>query len=229
MTTYRRLLCCGMLLFGGLLGAHHAAAYGPPAARGRFQAAADTLPGEVRRYYKHGQLRERYQLVNGLLEGNWVIYYASGRVYCEMSFQTGRPHGVYKRYDKKGRLERETGYVEGLLDGPWVSYHRGVKSIQAAFRHGRLEGRCASFYPTGALNTQAQYRLGRLVSNVLAYNKEGHLISEEVPNDAGERVVTVRTYDKAGRLKRSEAVDYPHLGTYLFPALMGGQDLGGKL
>ena len=227
MTNYCRHLCYGLFFFSGVLGAPYAATAGRPALRQHCQAPADTLPGEVRRYYKNGQLLERYRVVNGRLEGARVIYYPSGRVDREMTYRAGQPDGWFKAYDKKGRLEREISYVEGVLDGPWVFYDHGAKAIQAAFRNGKLEGRYAAFYPTGALHVQAQYRHGRLASKVSAYTKEGQLVNEEVPNTAGDRVVTVLTYDKDGRLKRSEAVDYAPSGTYLGGAIMGGY-LDGK-
>ncbi|PJJ59501.1 toxin-antitoxin system YwqK family antitoxin [Hymenobacter chitinivorans] len=222
-----RHLFCGLFLLGFLSGAHHAAAVGKPALRRYCQAPADTLPGQVRRYYENGRLLESYTRVNGVLEGPWVIYFPSGRVDREMTFLAGRPHGLYKSYDKQGRLEREIGYVNGVLDGPWVFYYQGAKSIQATFQNGKLEGRYAVFYPTGALKVQAQYHQGNLASKVSAYTKEGQLVNEEVPNAAGDRVMTRLTYDKAGRLKRSEAVDFVPSGTYLGPAIMGGS-LGGK-
>ncbi|GAB3727540.1 hypothetical protein GCM10027594_09530 [Hymenobacter agri] len=225
--------CCwhiryGLFFLWGLLEAHQAAASGKSASCRHFQALADTLPGEVRRFYKNGQLLERYRLVNGLFEGARVIYYPSGRVDSEMTFRAGRPDGLFRAYDKQGRLEREISYVDGVLDGPWVFYDHGAKSIQAAFRNGKLEGRYATFFSTGELQVQAQYHFGRLASKVSVYTKEGQLVNEEVPNAAGDRVVTVLTYDKAGRLKRAKTVDYAPLGTYLHPAYMGG-DLGGKL
>jgi antitoxin component YwqK of YwqJK toxin-antitoxin module len=227
MTNYCRYLCSGLFFLGGLLGAHHAAAAGTPVLRGASRAAADTLPGEMRRYYKNGKLYEHYRVVNGLREGPRVVYSPAGRIICEMTFRAGRPDGVYKEYDNQGRLQREIGYVDGLLDGPWVFYDHGAKSIQAVFRNGKLEGRYAEFYPTGALQTQAQYHQGRLASKVSVYTREGQLVHEEVPNAAGDRVVTVLTYDKAGRLKRSQTVDYAPSATYtLTDAYMSGYSDG---
>ena len=221
MTNCCRHICCGIFFLVGFLDAHFATATATPGARPPSQAPGDTLPGEMRRYYKNGQLLERYRLVNGQFEGARVIYYASGRVDREMTYRGGWPNGLFKAYDKEGRLQREIGYVEGVLDGPWVFYNHGAKSIQATFRNGKLEGRYAVFYPTGALKVQAQYHQGRLASKVSAYTKAGQLVNEEVPNAAGDRIVTVLTYDKAGRVKRSEAVDYAPAGTYLGDAIGG--------
>ena len=202
-----RNLRCGLLVLGGILGAHYAAASGKPAWCPPAQTAADTLPGEVRHYHNNGRVSERCRLVNGQFEGPRVLCHPSGRVKSEMSFQAGRAVGLGRTYDRQGRLEREMSYTDGLLDGPWIWYVHGAKFLQAALRHGEIDGSYALFYPNGAVRVQAQFRQDRLVSKVFVWTKKGRLVAEELPDATGKWPVTRITYDKAGRPKRSETLD----------------------
>lgn len=220
-----RNLRCGLLFLGGILGTHCAAASGKPTWCPSAQAAADTLPGETLYYHKNGRVSERCRLVNGQFEGARVLYYPSGRVQSEMSFRAGRAVGLGRTYDRHGRLEREMRYADGLLEGPWIWYVHGAKFLQAAYRHGEIDGPYAIFYPNGAVRVQAQFQQGRLVSTVSVRTQKGRLVAEELPGAAGRWPITRITYDKAGHPKRSETLDITRsiYGPGEAPPILGGQ------
>lgn len=207
MTIGCQNLRCGLLFLGGILGAHCAAASGKPAGRPPAQAPADTFPEPVQRYHQNGRVAERCRLVNGQFEGARVLYYPSGRVQSAMRFRAGRAVGPARTYDRHGRLTREMSFVDGLLDGTWTGYEHGAKFLQAAYQHGEIDGPYTRFYPNGAVQVQAQFQQGRLVSTVRVWTKKGRLVAEELPDATGKWPITRITYDKAGRPKRSETLD----------------------
>jgi hypothetical protein len=125
------------------------------------------------------------------------------------------PLGGGRRCHRNSQLLKRYRLVNGRLEGARVIYQPS-RCMDRGMTHraGRPDGlrprreiHQAAFYPTGALHSRAQYHQRPPdVKGVRLYQRG--TISKKVPNAAGARVVTVLTYDKDGRLKRSVAVNY---------------------
>ena len=55
-------------------------------------------------YYSIDNLRLKFTLINGNLEGECLDYYRNGKIKDSTFFEHGHFHGTIKTFDKKGQL-----------------------------------------------------------------------------------------------------------------------------
>ncbi len=55
-------------------------------------------------YYSNGNLRLKFTLINGNLEGEYLDYYKNGKIMDSTFFEHGHYHGTNKTFNEKGQL-----------------------------------------------------------------------------------------------------------------------------
>lgn len=93
-------------------------------------------------FFKDGKTmmsEENYQ--NGLLTGDYKIYYFNNTLTEWSNFKNGLLHGLSKRYTDKGVLVEEINYSEGKLNGD-VRYYdtQGVLILKGTYLNDRAVG-----------------------------------------------------------------------------------------
>lgn len=68
-------------------------------------------------YYENGQLIEKQNFKNGILDGPNVIYYLTGNFMEKRGYKDGNPHGLWETYNENGKLMEKGTYKDGQPDG----------------------------------------------------------------------------------------------------------------
>ena len=61
-------------------------------------------------YYPNGNKCEEYNIINGVIEGNYFHYYLDGRIYISCYYKNKKKHGTYEMYNEEGHLIKQIYY-----------------------------------------------------------------------------------------------------------------------
>lgn len=62
------------------------------------------------------------EMIDGLQQGHWQCFYASGKVQEEGNYQKGQKVGHWKFYHENGNIALEGDYTDGHESGSWKMY-----------------------------------------------------------------------------------------------------------
>jgi|GEM_PF-6604676 len=85
-------------------------------------------------YYPNGKIKEKSQVVNGVLNGPTTLYYESGKLMAKGTFKNGQPEGVVEFFDENGLKKSEHDFK----DGKEVSFRvfESIDDLFYVFRNG---------------------------------------------------------------------------------------------
>ncbi len=76
---------------------------------------------------------------DGLVEGEWALYWPDGGLRSQVSYRRGAEHGPWRLYHPGGRPHVEGAYWHGRRDGEWRRYAPdGRLAGTARYERGRL-------------------------------------------------------------------------------------------
>jgi antitoxin component YwqK of YwqJK toxin-antitoxin module len=119
--------------------------------------------GRIINYYYSGRKLADGYLVNGKINGTETSYYQNGNKYSEIEFSEGHSDGIQRTYYPDGTLRQEGRTMAGKQEGPWKSY-----------------------FPNGRVMFYENFRAGRFVDSLIAYNSNGIIRSIEVFDKNGK-------------------------------------------
>jgi antitoxin component YwqK of YwqJK toxin-antitoxin module len=140
-------------------------------------------------YYSDGSTKSIYQYQNNVLDGPWKEFYANnGKVRAEGTYHHGNKDGMESRYLAGGDKIEQTEFKDGRRNGKHIEWGPGAKKTCEAtyvhdalegtlarwysddphtprsvthFLHGELDGLDQSWYPSGDLEIEAEYKAGK--------------------------------------------------------------------
>ena len=83
----------------------------------------DGIPNGSWKHYKYNVLVEEYTYKDGILDGDYIEYYADGSKKSVRHFDNGKPEGKFIQYTFDGKIESEINFKNGLQDGPEIRYN----------------------------------------------------------------------------------------------------------
>ena len=97
---------------------------------------------------------------NGKKDGDWVLYYPSGKKLGEGKFKNGKKVGQWKFYFENGLLESEGIYTQdGKQDGLWKEYYsHGGLAEEINYYEGIYDGMCTVYDDSGKVVVQGNYK-----------------------------------------------------------------------
>ena len=119
-----------------------------------------------------GKVIKEEHYLNGKLNGEKTVYYATGSLHTKGEYIDDKPNGRHLEYDEQNRVSYEYNYLNGTLDGIYNAYNDGV-----------LWREC--LYKNGDILREKEYKNGKI--NVL-----------RLLDDSG-RLVDVQQYDTSGK------------------------------
>lgn len=119
--------------------------------------------GEVEssKIYEHGALvGEGIVQKNGNKNGNWKLYYPSGKKLAEGEYNNGKKIGYWKFYYENGVIETEGEYAKnGKQDGLWKEYFESGKiSEKINYYEGVYDGSFTAYNDSGVVIIQGKYK-----------------------------------------------------------------------
>lgn len=95
------------------------------------------IEGEYLVYFRDGKLMNKEFYANTLKEGKEYNYYPNGKLASESEHINGKTHGLYKTYNMNGTLKIQANYSYDYLNGESILYDDNGKEIKRIkFRNG---------------------------------------------------------------------------------------------
>lgn len=134
----------------------------------------------------HGRVTSESALVDGLLDGETVLY-SNGKVSARIPYRRGKQQGEALYFGKTGEVLVRSRYEEGLLEGESKYFDQEGRLLRKSmYRRGMLHGRTVEYYPDGAPREISQYAEDLLDGDVFRFNERGEMV-ERVCYAAGRR------------------------------------------
>ena len=87
--------------------------------------------------YELGDHREEGEYIDGMRDGQWKSYYASGNIKFEGKFIEDNPHGEHIWYWDNGKIKQKGSYIMGRKHGDWTTYnYDGSPFLVITFENG---------------------------------------------------------------------------------------------
>jgi antitoxin component YwqK of YwqJK toxin-antitoxin module len=99
--------------------------------------------GEFILYYQNGNVEMYGHIIDNNYTGKWYYFYPDGQLESEGYFKDDKAYLMWKWYYKNGSLKEEGIYVNGMKEGKWESYN-----------------------PNGSLKTKIIYRKDEILNQI---------------------------------------------------------------
>ena len=157
---------------------------------------------------------------NYVNHGSWRMWDPAGNLVGEGEYDMGQRVGVWTRWHERGEAPllgeypltefaapfiSQAAFVGGKLHGDWVIYdaHQNVCS-RVSFNRGRRDGKATLWLPGGQIHSEATFRNGVPVGDVLERCVTGELTPIATYVD-GHQLVNKITHFPATDVKQTEA------------------------
>ncbi len=174
------------------------------------------------RYYAEdgGTLQSEGDFVNGKKNGEWKLYFPSGKVSSSGQYKNDEPDGKWTYYFEDGTISSTGEFVEGKRNGYWntlskdgklkseVTYHSGTGEYKEYYPSGKLkvkgqiingknEGKWQYFFEDGKLEGECEFHEGK--GTYMGYYPSGTLQTKGLIED-DLRIGTWELYEEDGKL-----------------------------
>lgn len=78
------------------------------------------LTGTVETTYEDGSLASTQEYVDGVCEGDFVLYHKNGQIKERGTFKNDKKVGTWERYNEEGVQTALANYVDGMKEGKWM-------------------------------------------------------------------------------------------------------------
>ena len=85
-----------------------------------------------------GKIIQEEHYLNGKLNGEKKVYYATGNLHTTGKFVDDKPNGRHLEYDEQNRVSIEYNYRNGVLDGIYNAYNEGVLWRECLYKNGQI-------------------------------------------------------------------------------------------
>lgn len=172
--------------------------------------------GPKRVYYPNGTLErtELYKL--GKKEGEFIRYYADGKVMNRQSFANGELAGLMETFDDKGnptqrvhyKLVEVDGVLKGVKNGEEKAWKNNVMTMQTQFVDGLENGKRISYFPDGKVSVINHFVSGKLNGQTIEYYPNGKIKSERtyatILQGSSDKILSLgwsNSYNESGELQ----------------------------
>lgn len=126
--------------------------------------------------YPNGQIRLKYNYLNGKTHGIFEWYYINGQLSSKGEYFDNEPNGYWVYYDEQGNKTSEGNYFYGDKIGKWYKYSdTGIILSEANYKQGLIYGEYKTFNQDGSKKYEANYENGVENGKVYFYSEKGDL------------------------------------------------------
>lgn len=126
-----------------------------------------------------GKLRVSANYKEGMLEGEYKVYYPNGTLQGEVIYKNGEMDGEFKEYYENGNLRTIVNYKSGELNGLKEDYYEnGNLWTRQEFKDNIPEGIYEIYYEDGTPQLKAKIKEG-IVIEEKRFNRDGTLYDED--------------------------------------------------
>lgn len=107
-----------------------------------------------------------YDVVNGIKEGDFIIYYPNNKIQMIGKTSNNKNVGEWKYYYVDGALESTGKYENDKPTGVWFWYYQNGKlAEEGIFNEGKRDGEWKSYDTSGTLQIIRKYKLDDLIDS----------------------------------------------------------------
>lgn len=131
---------------------------------------------ETAQWKSHEPVGEVYAYVNGIREGETLLYYPDGGLKARQYYWEGLLHGPSTFFSRDGKILGQSWFIEGKREGKTRLYYTEgqIYSIQN-WVNGMKEGKQTTFYPKGGVKSSMEFSQGLLQGEVKLFYPNGQL------------------------------------------------------
>jgi len=143
-----------------------------------FEVEKGILSGSYREFYANKNIKLENFYLNGKLEGISTSFYEDGSIKEKLNYSKGLLTGERKYFWENGLLKESNQFEKGIMTGKNIYFYANGQ-IQKSFELnslGKRQGVWEDYYSNGQLKERAAYENGRVVSEVIKFDKRGKKI-----------------------------------------------------
>lgn len=141
------------------------------------------LNGDYYLFFETGELRMKTFFVNDKINGLATEYYKSGDVHYTIDMQNSKMNGVRKIYNESKKLCTEEVYQNGILMRERRYYDNGAIYQDNVVRDNQKYGVCKVYYPGGLLKSSCNYVDGKKHGTEIIWDQCGNQIARNKYKD----------------------------------------------
>jgi antitoxin component YwqK of YwqJK toxin-antitoxin module len=134
------------------------------------------LNGEYHLFYETGELRMKTFFINDKINGLAIEYYRSGNIRYSIEMNNSLMNGVRKIYNELQKLYSEEVYQNGVLLRKRTYYENGAICQDNLVRDNHKHGTCKGYYPSGTLKYSRHYVDGKKHGTEVFWDQGGNQI-----------------------------------------------------
>lgn len=136
--------------------------------------------GKYTEFYPNGKKFAEGNYVNGAHDGAWSFWYDNGQLAKTVTFKNGQADGAWEVRRADGTLQSKKGYKGNLREGAWVLYYDDGKTpkIEQMYADSKLQGPRKTYYPSGKLRQETEFKDGVIDGNFAEYDETGRKVTE---------------------------------------------------
>ncbi|MEC8928482.1 MAG: FG-GAP-like repeat-containing protein [Verrucomicrobiota bacterium] len=129
------------------------------------EVALEFRDAQGRRHDAYAPGRVAHELgQNQPFTGRVLYRYPNGRKETELTYRSGRPHGLGRAWHANGQLQAKGRWVEGRREGVWREWHsNGQLKQEMSYREGQRHGTAVSWWEDGTQEHSEVFDMGRRV------------------------------------------------------------------
>lgn len=131
---------------------------------------------------------EEFYVVDGVLNGDYIVFHSNGAMYSHSQYENGKLHGVEKIYSLAGKLQTVNTYHQGKLYGKKLGY----------FENGQLESE-STMDNEEIIESVSYNQIGEIISQM--YIKDGLKIRQTISGGKVFSEEITSTYDNFNAMK----------------------------
>lgn len=107
-----------------------------------------------------------YDVVNGVREGDFIIYYPNKKIQMIGKISKDKNVGEWKYYYEDGNIQTTGNFNDDKPSGVWKWYYpNGKIAEEGSFIEGKRDGEWKSYDTTGTLKILRKYKLEKLIDS----------------------------------------------------------------
>jgi antitoxin component YwqK of YwqJK toxin-antitoxin module len=143
---------------------------------------------KVQFFTNKGVMESEGMMVGKLRVGNWLYFHKDGKtIMIEENYVDGLLSGEYKLYYKDTILTRLAHYVAGELHGSYKQYSdKGILTDDLTYKEGYIDGKAVFYEPNGKIKQRGKYKKDLKVG-IWEYYVEGKLVTTKDIDELKEK------------------------------------------
>jgi len=131
-----------------------------------YEDSKSTKPYSGRHKSRMQDMKIEYEVVNGIREGDFIIYFSNDKIQMEGKMKNNKNDGFWKYYYPDGSLQNSGYYNQDIPDSLWKWYYNNGKvSEEGKYRIGVRDGEWKSYDTTGRLSIVRLYKDDNLIDS----------------------------------------------------------------